>query len=320
MTRMKRCTAAIRRRAAHLRLLPAVILRPAPPPVPLPTLASPRPPARRRLLIDAARVILGAGLFTVAASLHWDAGHRIGIQRSDHVLVVRATAGGDRFVGAGGSLALPAAHRQMSGMKTTTTVLLAADVDEKTLLVCSVNVIGSHINDLYTRTVGEPHMAVDRDRLAAAAEPSPTSASPSPTCKPTSTDSRSRQLPPTCHRSWPQPARDSRTYSHYWNRMVTVFGDRPLDQVAASDVEALQRAVTTAAVSRRNSRDGRYAGELFIAAARAFYNRQRRGSHRRRRQPGPQNLQTVAFPDRTTTPSSRRPGTLSDERQDVLLT
>jgi integrase len=64
-----------------------------------------------------------------------------------------------------------------------------------------------------------------------------------------------------------------RTYEPYWDRMIAAFGDRPLDTVAASDIEALQRAITATAVSRRNSRDGRYAGELLIAAARAFYNR-----------------------------------------------
>ena len=53
MSRMKR----VQRRSDGEQLigvlLPAVIVRPTPPPAPLPTLASPRLPARRRLLIDA---------------------------------------------------------------------------------------------------------------------------------------------------------------------------------------------------------------------------------------------------------------------------
>jgi integrase len=64
-----------------------------------------------------------------------------------------------------------------------------------------------------------------------------------------------------------------RTYGPYWTRMIAAFGDRPLDRVSASDIEALQRSAATSAVPRRNGRDGRYAGELVIAAARAVYNR-----------------------------------------------
>lgn len=159
MTRMKRAQQRSGGEQLIGVLLAAVIVRPTPPPAPLPTLPSPRLADRRRLLIDAARVDPSGRLWitTLLRALHWDAGHRIGIQRSDQVLVVRAAAGGDHSVGAGGSLALPAAHRRMSGIDTATTVLLAADVNEKTLLVCPVNVIGSYINDLYTRTVGEPH-------------------------------------------------------------------------------------------------------------------------------------------------------------------
>lgn len=32
-----------------------------------------------------------------------------------------------------------------------------------------------------------------------------------------------------------------RTYGTYWVRMATVWGGRPLDEIAASDIEALQR-------------------------------------------------------------------------------
>ncbi|MCW3844527.1 site-specific integrase [Micromonospora yasonensis] len=64
-----------------------------------------------------------------------------------------------------------------------------------------------------------------------------------------------------------------RTYGTYWQRMATAWGDRPLDAVAASDVEALKQQMTTTARSRRNSRNGRHAGEHVIAAARAFYSR-----------------------------------------------
>jgi integrase len=46
-----------------------------------------------------------------------------------------------------------------------------------------------------------------------------------------------------------------------------------VDEVAASDIEALQRETVACARRRRTTRGGRYAGEHVIAAARALYNR-----------------------------------------------
>jgi integrase len=64
----------------------------------------------------------------------------------------------------------------------------------------------------------------------------------------------------------------SRTYSTYWDRMANVWGDRRLNDIAASDIEALHRTCTTTVV-RSNARQGRHAAENLIAAARAIYNR-----------------------------------------------
>ncbi|MFV2104721.1 tyrosine-type recombinase/integrase [Micromonospora sp. LOL_024] len=64
-----------------------------------------------------------------------------------------------------------------------------------------------------------------------------------------------------------------RTYGSSWRRMAAALGDRRIDAVRASDVEALMRQATVGARSRRNSRHGRHAGEHLVAAARAFYNR-----------------------------------------------
>jgi len=65
-----------------------------------------------------------------------------------------------------------------------------------------------------------------------------------------------------------------RTYGSYWARMAAAdWGSRPLTAVAATDIEALQREITANALSRSNSRRGRYAGEHLIAAARALFNR-----------------------------------------------
>jgi integrase len=65
----------------------------------------------------------------------------------------------------------------------------------------------------------------------------------------------------------------SRTYGSYWNRMITLWGTRALDEVSASDIEALQHTMAATARSRRNARSGRHAGEHVAAAARAVYNR-----------------------------------------------
>jgi integrase len=65
----------------------------------------------------------------------------------------------------------------------------------------------------------------------------------------------------------------NRTYGNYWRRMLAAWGDRQLNQITASDIEALQHAAAATARSRRNSRHGRHAGEHVIAAARAIYTR-----------------------------------------------
>ncbi|MFJ6151646.1 tyrosine-type recombinase/integrase [Micromonospora profundi] len=64
-----------------------------------------------------------------------------------------------------------------------------------------------------------------------------------------------------------------RTYGSSWRRMAAAYGDRRIDAVRASDLEALMRQAAAGARLRRNSRHGRHAGEHLIAAARAFYRR-----------------------------------------------
>lgn len=64
-----------------------------------------------------------------------------------------------------------------------------------------------------------------------------------------------------------------RTYGSYWDRMAARWGDRPLDTIVPSDIEALQHDTVAQALIRRTSRGGRHAGEHVIAAARAIYNR-----------------------------------------------
>jgi integrase len=65
----------------------------------------------------------------------------------------------------------------------------------------------------------------------------------------------------------------NRTYGTYWARMVTAWGQSRLDEVVASDIEAMKNTAATTARSRRSSRHGRHAGEHVVAAARAVYNR-----------------------------------------------
>ncbi|WP_432838541.1 tyrosine-type recombinase/integrase [Dactylosporangium sp. CA-092794] len=63
-----------------------------------------------------------------------------------------------------------------------------------------------------------------------------------------------------------------RAYRSYWQRMATTWAGIPIDAVTAGDIQALRQRVTDRARVRRNSRNGRHAGELLVAAARAFYN------------------------------------------------
>ena len=65
----------------------------------------------------------------------------------------------------------------------------------------------------------------------------------------------------------------NRTYGSYWTAMDRMWGERRLDQITATDIEALRHHAATTARSRRNSRHGRHAGEHVIAAARAVYTR-----------------------------------------------
>jgi integrase len=64
-----------------------------------------------------------------------------------------------------------------------------------------------------------------------------------------------------------------RTYGTYWDRMAALWGDLPMTSFAATDIEYLKHETASAALSRRNSRHGRHAGEHAIAAARALFNR-----------------------------------------------
>ena len=65
----------------------------------------------------------------------------------------------------------------------------------------------------------------------------------------------------------------NRTYATYWDRMIARWGDRRLDEITATDIEAMRHEMANTAISRRNSRHGRHAGEHVIAAARAIYTR-----------------------------------------------
>ncbi|MGI9062696.1 MAG: tyrosine-type recombinase/integrase [Pseudonocardiaceae bacterium] len=91
----------------------------------------------------------------------------------------------------------------------------------------------------------------------------------------------------------------NRTYGSYWIRMA--WGDRRLDQISATDIEAMQHRMAATARSRRNGRHGRHAGEHVIAAARAIYVRAIADGHIA---PGSSPAHRVAKPRRL--PSTRR--------------
>jgi hypothetical protein len=61
----------------------------------------------------------------------------------------------------------------------------------------------------------------------------------------------------------------ARTYGSYWTRMQAAWGDRRVDSITASDIEALQRQAIAVARERRTNCGGRHVVERVIAAARA---------------------------------------------------
>jgi integrase len=62
-----------------------------------------------------------------------------------------------------------------------------------------------------------------------------------------------------------------RTYGPYWTRAKEHFGARTLDELRPTDIGAFRQHAIATACRRRNSRDGRYAGENAVRAMRAIY-------------------------------------------------
>lgn len=61
------------------------------------------------------------------------------------------------------------------------------------------------------------------------------------------------------------------SYGSYWDRILDAFGDRRLDQIHATDIEALMRVTSNTALRRHNHRDGRAAADHLLLAARRIY-------------------------------------------------
>ncbi|WP_307834297.1 tyrosine-type recombinase/integrase [Paractinoplanes lichenicola] len=64
-----------------------------------------------------------------------------------------------------------------------------------------------------------------------------------------------------------------RMYGTYLNKAIDLWGDRGIDQILPSEIEAAMRHVQAHALKRRNSRGGRSASEHFIAGLRSLYKR-----------------------------------------------
>lgn len=64
-----------------------------------------------------------------------------------------------------------------------------------------------------------------------------------------------------------------RTYGTYWKRIITAFGDKRLDEVTATDIEALMRHLVDTRIIRRTDTGGYSVAEHCLAATRAIYNR-----------------------------------------------
>jgi integrase len=64
-----------------------------------------------------------------------------------------------------------------------------------------------------------------------------------------------------------------RAYGSYWNRVVSQWGDRRMDEPTPSENRQLMAYVKTHVVARRNARGGRSAEEHLVAALRCMYQR-----------------------------------------------
>jgi integrase/recombinase XerC len=63
-----------------------------------------------------------------------------------------------------------------------------------------------------------------------------------------------------------------RAYSSYWKKIVAKWGDRRLDEPTTTEIQRQVEDIRATAVVRSNTRDGRSAGENYIAALRCIYN------------------------------------------------
>ncbi len=63
-----------------------------------------------------------------------------------------------------------------------------------------------------------------------------------------------------------------RAYRSYWNKILTAWAQRRLDEPTASEIKQLAEQVRAQVVQRRNARGGRSAAEHCIAALRCLYN------------------------------------------------
>ncbi|MFI7026268.1 tyrosine-type recombinase/integrase [Micromonospora sp. NPDC049900] len=63
-----------------------------------------------------------------------------------------------------------------------------------------------------------------------------------------------------------------RVYASYWNRVLTEWGHRRLDEPDPTEIKRLAEHVKAHVVTRRNARGGRSAAEHLIAALRCLYN------------------------------------------------
>lgn len=65
----------------------------------------------------------------------------------------------------------------------------------------------------------------------------------------------------------------TRTYATYWTRILSAIGERRLDEVTATDIEALMQQAARERVHRRSDRGGTSTREHMVRAMRAIYSR-----------------------------------------------
>jgi len=202
------------------------------------------------LVVETARMDRSGRVYArhVLGALGWGPGHRVDVAVVGGVLLVGSVATGLHVVGSRGELGLPAAARRMCGITPGLPVLLAASLSYGGVDGPPDGCSGAAVWPTGTRPSWRAAMVADPARVAAArrllARLGVTLADLQDNPDAPQVPTVAEYLPQVLAAAGPGARR---TYGSYWARMTAVWGTRRLDEIAASDIEALQRETVAAA-------------------------------------------------------------------------